>query len=149
MKRIWLMVLGLVSLVSLACSSAPAPGQPADLPEPTDTVLVLRISTEPANELIEVALTGQYGPKLLEYISASTGALLKNYKPAPPIVTPWGWDFRLNAETPLPLQGTARVTSGKNVLITCEWYKGLESTKPVWNDQGRGSVVCRYLWGSK
>lgn len=144
MKRIWLSVLGLVSLVSLACA---APGQPADPPEATDTVLVLRISTKPANELIEVSLTGQYGPHLLDFISAPDGKLLKNYVPTPPIVAPWGWDFRLNAETPLPLQGVALVTASKGTRITCEWYKGLESTKPVWNDQGVGRVICKYLWG--
>lgn len=138
------MVLGLVSLVGLACA---APGQPADPPEVTDTVLVLRVTTLPANELLDVTLTGQYGEQLLQYISAPNGRLLRNYKPAPPVVTPWGWDFRLNAETPLPLQGTADITASKNTLITCEWYKGLASTKPVWNDQGRGHVLCRYLWG--
>lgn len=135
------MVLGLVAL-SMACA---APGQPADAPEPTDAVLVLRVETSPSPELIEPIITAKYGPKLLETLPADDGSPLDNYTVAPPIVSPWGWDFRLNAETPGPLKATVRIKARRTVQITCKWYLGITSTKPVWVDKGYGETVCQYL----
>lgn len=135
----------LAALAVLACAAPP--GQPADPKEPTDTVLVLRVTTDPVDELIDVVITALYDEHLLKVLPADDGRPLKIYKPSPPLVTPWGYEFRLNAETPLPLQATVSIHASKNTRITCQWYKGLASTKPVWNDRGTGHVICLYLWG--
>lgn len=142
MKRILLIALGIVSLVSLACA---APNQPADPKEPTDRVLILRVTTVPSPELIEPILTGKYGPHLLETLPADDGRPLDGYVVAPPIVTPWGYEFRLNAETPGPLKATARIKAPRKTKVICDWYIGAASTKVVWQDTGYGETVCTYL----
>lgn len=142
MKRIWILVLGIVSLVGLACA---APGQPADPKEPTDKVLIVRVTTIPHTELIEPILTAKYGPDLLSTLPADDGRPLDGYAVAPPIVTPWGYEFRLNAETPGPLKATARIKARRTVKVICDWYIGAASTKVVWQDTGYGETVCTYL----
>lgn len=143
MKRTWFIALGTVTLLSLACAAPP--GQPADPREPTDKVLIVRVTTIPSTELIEPIVTGKYGPQLLENLTTDDGHPLNQYAVPPPVVTPWGWDFRLNVDTPGPLKATVRVKARRTVKVICDWYVGASSSVVVHQDTGYGETVCTYL----
>ena len=137
-KRIGLTILALV--LGAACMG---PGGVRPEPkEPTDRVMTLKVNTLPESELIEPIITANYGPDQ-ELLPADDGRPLNGYIPDPPIVTPWGYEFRLQATTIGPLKASVRIKARRTVKVVCDWYIGAGSTVVVHQDTGYGETVCQ------
>lgn len=127
----------------MACAVTSGGTDGANPKLPTDRVLTLKVTTSPDIELIEVVITANYGPELT-ILPADDGTPLDGYAPPPPLVTPWGYEFRLNATTPGPLHASVRIKIRRTVKVTCKWYIGQGSAIPVWTDSGYGETVCQF-----